>query len=153
MGIISVEGLKGLFNKEVSSEERQQAFRDILLLVLARGSRADLHTHEAEIKVAQDVFREYFAEEVSASELRVAASSELFETVSINKQVARESRKLESADRILIIHALRDVLHADGRVRDSEIDFFNSMAGAMQLKPSDIAGITAGQDAPQAQCS
>ncbi|GMG87704.1 TerB family tellurite resistance protein [Biformimicrobium ophioploci] len=143
MGIINVESFKALFNTEVTAEQKREAFRDILLLVLARGSRVDLHTHDAEIKVTQKVFLEYMDEEVTAGEIRVAASSELYEKSSINKHVARAAKKLDYSDRILVINALRDVLRADGHVRKSETDFFDEMATVMQLRPSDIAGIPA----------
>ncbi|MFV8782012.1 TerB family tellurite resistance protein [Microbulbifer sp. SA54] len=144
MAIVNMENIKALFNNEISAENKRQALKELLILVLARGSRADLHIHESEVATAQKVIKVYTGEDISAAELRVAASSEIFEKAPLNKHVSRVASSIDGADRIIIIHALKEVLKADGHVRQTEIDFFNTMAGALKLKPSEIAGISLG---------
>ena len=144
MGIIKMDNIKALLNNELSAEQKQKAFKELLVLVLARGTRADLYTHETEVSAAQRVIKDYIGEDVSAAELRIAASSEIFEMAPLNKHVSKVATSFEGADRIVIINALKDVLQADGHVRQPEIDFFDKMASALKLKPSEIAGIRIG---------
>ena len=144
MALIKMDNIKALMNKELSAEKKQKAFKELLVLVLARGTRADLHTHETEVSAAQKVIKNYIGEDISAAELRIAASSEIFETSPLNKHVSKLAPRFDGAERIVIINALKDVLQADGHVRQPEADFFDTMANALKLKPSEIAGITIG---------
>jgi uncharacterized tellurite resistance protein B-like protein len=46
--------------------------------------------------------------------------------------------------RVETIRALADVFRVDKSVSALEVDFFNSMADALQVTPADLAGLVAG---------
>ena len=130
-----------LFKTELSEEDRKATFSEMLTMVLAKATRADLVTDEAEIIVAQEVIKRYTGEEISRSELRVAANSKLFSEAPLRKYVARVSPLLPTDDKMNLLNALKDVLQADGHIRESELEFFDGIAKALNLNLHEIAGL------------
>ena len=53
------------------------------------------------------------------------------------------SRKLNAKDRKNTLEALLEVIHADERVSDYEVTFFNHVARALELTPAQIIGLSA----------
>ena len=52
---------------------------------------------------------------------------------------------LANQDRVNTVHALADVFRIDKAVSVLEIDFFNGVAGALQVTPAEVAGLVAGK--------
>ena len=72
----------------------------------------------------------------------MAASSELYETAPLERYLRKVGQRIGIRERDLIVRALIDVFQADRRISDFEIDFFNTVADALNLTPAEIAGLT-----------
>ncbi len=141
MSIRNLSHIKKLFNHVDKPEERAALYKEMLLMTLARATRADLVTDDAEVATVQKVMLDATGEEVSAQCVRITASSELYETAPIDKYLARVGQKIDASQRQSIVKALIAVFEADGQVTESEIDFFNMVVGALKLSPAEVAGL------------
>ena len=110
-------------------------------MVLARATDADAYTDPVEVEAVQRIVKDYLGEDISSAEVRIAASSDLFERAPLHKYLSRIGPQLKDSERISIVKAMVDVLHADGRIASSELDYFNMVADALRLSPAEIAGL------------
>ena len=129
--------------KEPSPDERQEIVNETLMLVLSRATESDTNIHPVEVDVVRQMVQERTGEEVSAADVRIAAHSRIYETDPLEEHVERVARQIDVKDRVMIAKALADVILADGRVSSREIRFFNTIAGAMELTPAEVAGLFA----------
>ncbi len=143
MSIRNLSHIKKLFEHADNPEEKQELYKEMLLMTLSRATRADLVTDDSEVSTVQKVVLEATGEEVSAQDVRVAASSELYETTPIDKYLSRVGQKIDMSQRQAIVKALIAVFEADGQVTESEIAFFNMVVGALKLSPAETVGLTA----------
>ena len=75
--------------------------------------------------------------------MRVAANSRLYEQAPFERYLHKCSRKLTAKDRKNTLEALLEIIHADDRVNDYEVTFFNHFAQAFELTPAQIIGLSA----------
>ncbi|GAA6138038.1 hypothetical protein NBRC116583_17850 [Arenicella sp. 4NH20-0111] len=141
MSIRNLSHIKKLFEYVENPEEKQELYKEMLLMTLSRATRADLVTDDSEVATVQQVVLEATGEEVSAQCVRIAASSELYETAPIDKYLARVSQKIDMSQRQSIVKSLISVFKADGRVTESEIEFFDMVVEALKLSPAEAAGL------------
>ncbi|MFK7733359.1 MAG: TerB family tellurite resistance protein [Pseudomonadales bacterium] len=141
MSIGSLAKIKQFFGTLEDSKEKEDLYKEMLVMTLARATRADLVTDDREVSKVQDILCATLGADVSAKDIRVAASSELYETAPIEKYLATVGPKIDADQRQAIIRALIDVFKADGRVSDSECDFFDMVASSLKLTPAELAGL------------
>ena len=139
--------LKFLRDGEPTVEEKQQLFKEAALMALARATSADTNIRDIELEAVQRVLKRVTGEEVSVVDIGVAAESELFERQPLEKYLSGVGRKLEAEDRMAIVHSLADVIRSDERVSHFETDYFDMVARALKVTPSEIIGLVAA--APQ----
>lgn len=143
MDILNFSRVMDVFRgSEQSEEERHELFRELVVMVLSRATRADLNVKTCEAEAVQRVLKERFGAEVSLADIQVAAHSEAYETQPLERYVAAASRNLPRAERIALLAALADVIGTDERLSEFEIEFFDDVAGAMKATPSEIAGLS-----------
>lgn len=145
MSLSSLSNLKKLFGSSPSDDESRALYKETLLMVLSRASRADMVTDDSEIEKVQQVMCEHLGEDVPAAEIRVAASSELFERSAIDRTVSKVSQQLDVSYRKSIASALTEVIRADGAVTASELEFFNKVVNSLALTPAQLMGLEADQ--------
>ena len=133
--------LKFIRGGDPTPEEKQQLFKEAALMALARATSADTNIQRVEVEAVQRILREITGEEVSVSDVRVAASSELFEKEPLEKYLSGVGRKLETKDRSIILHSLAEVIRSDERVSQFETDYFDLVANALKATPSEIIGL------------
>lgn len=141
MSIGSLSKIKKFFGALENAEEKEELYKEMLVMTLARATRADLLTDDREVDKVQEILCAALGADVSAKDIRVAASSELYESAPIEKYLANVGPKIDATQRRGITRALVDVFRADGKVSESEIEFFNMVAEALRLKPSELAGL------------
>lgn len=141
MSIRNLAHIKKFFGRAENPEEKRELYKEMLLMTLSRATRADLVTEDSEVATVQRILLDVIGEEVSSKDVRIAASSELFETASIDKYLARVGQQINTAQRQSIIKALIEVFGADGRVTSSEIKFFNMVVDALKLTPAQTVGL------------
>ncbi len=139
--------LKFIRGGEPNSEEKRQLFKEAALMALARATSADTNIHHLEVEAVQQILKQLTGEEVSVADIRVAAESELFERQPLEKYLSGVGRKLEGRDRMIIMQGLAEVIRSDERVSHFETDYFDMVAIALKVTPSEIIGLVA--EAPQ----
>jgi len=125
------------------AKHRQELFKEVMLMVLARVTRADSNVETVELEKVQEVLKEELGQDISVAEIRTASSSEVFETQSLESYLSSASRKLDARERMLILASLEKVIRSDEIIRGFELDFFDRVAFALRASPTEIAGLVA----------
>lgn len=133
--------LKIFGGAEPSEEEKQELFKEVTVMTLARATASDTNIKPVEIETVGLIIEKVIGEAVSEAEIRVQANSKLFESEPLEKYLAKAGRVLDVQDRITIAEALAEVIVSDGRVTSKETRFFNMVAEAFQLTPAELAGL------------
>ena len=141
MALIDFSTIKELISDGGSSESRETLFKETLLIVLARATRADANVESIEVMHVQKALKEVTGEEFTEADILTAASSEIFESQSLERTLANASRRLDDDDRVTILECLSSLIRADGHIRYPELEFFDHVATALRASPSEIAGL------------
>ena len=130
-----------LFDNDPTPEEQDDLKKEVMLLVLARATAADTNIKDVEIEKVREVLTAHLNTEFDASEVRVAANSELYERAPLKKILSTSAARMRDDDKVETIQALAEVISVDGRVSSLEIAFFNEVAIAMSVTPAEILGL------------
>ena len=145
MAIADLKSVLKIFGgSDVSEEEQDELFKEVLLMTLARAADADINIQTVEVDRIREILQEHTGREFSAGDVRVAARAELYAEASLRKYLASVRSKMANKDRVETVHALADVFRSDQSISVLEVDFFNGVAEALQVTPAEIAGLTAG---------
>jgi uncharacterized tellurite resistance protein B-like protein len=145
MAIADLKNVLKIFGgADLGKEQQNELFKEVLLMTLARAADADINIQASEIKRIQEILKEHTGEEFSPADIRVAARAELYAEATLHKYLASVRKKMRDSDRAETIQALADVFRSDSNIGVLEIDFFNGVAKALQVSPSQIAGLVAG---------
>lgn len=143
MGIADLGNVLKIFGgSEISAEEQQKLFEEVLLMVLARASSSDSSIQNIEVESIRAIVERETGHEITEQEVRRAARTELYETTPMHKYLAKVSRKLRDRDRARIVRLLAEVIKSDTEVSVLEVDFFNRVAEALDATPAEVAGLT-----------
>jgi uncharacterized tellurite resistance protein B-like protein len=142
MGIADLSNVLRIFGGgEPTAEEKKELFKEVLLMTLSRASSSDANIHPCEVTTVQAILQRVLGEEISTADIRVAAASELYETAPLEKYLAGVARKLDPQDRVTTAQALAEVIKVDAGITSREIKFFDMVAGALQVTPSELVGL------------
>lgn len=142
MGLVRFVSITRVFGGSVTSEaERQNLFKEALLLTLSRATSSDVNIQPVEVEAVREIMQAVAGEEVSAADVRVAAASELYERASLDDYLAAIGRKLGPKERSTMVQSLAKVIKSDRRVSPKEVDFFNWVVSALRATPAEIAGL------------
>ena len=145
MAIADLESVLKIFGgADVSEDERDELFKEVLLMTLARAADADINIQTVEVDRIREILKEHTGQDFNAADIRVAARKELYAEATLRKYLVTVQSKMTSRDRATTIHALADVFRSDQSVSVLEIDFFNGVAAALQATAAEIAGLVAG---------
>ena len=144
MSLVDFSKITKLIRDDKNSENhKQELFKEVMLMVLARVTRADSNVETVELEKVQEVLKEELGQDISVAEIRTASSSEVFETKSLESYLSTATRKLDGDERMLILASLEKVIRSDEIIRSFELDFFDRVASALRATPSEIAGLVA----------
>ena len=141
MALIDFSTIKDLITDLSAGKDEEVLFKEVILLVLARATRADSNVESIEVEHIQKALKELTGEEFSRGDILTASSSEIYETQSLERTLANAARKLGQEKRSVILSCLADLIRADSSVRDQELEFFDQVATALKATPSEIAGL------------
>lgn len=144
MGIADLGNVLKIFGgSDISAEEQQRLFEEVLLMVLARASSSDSSIQNIEVESIKAIVERETGHAITEQEVRRAARTELYETTPMRKYLAKVSRKLRDRDRVTVVRLLAEVIKSDTDVSVLEVDFFNRVAEALNATPAEVAGLTA----------
>lgn len=140
MALVEFSKIKQLFGESGQGSDAG-LFRELFVLVLSRATDADDYSHPAEVETVQGVIRDELGEELSAGEIRTAASSKIYESTPLHRCIAGAAPKLSHDQRGAIVRGLVRVMQADDRISSREAEFFNMVVEALDLTAADAAGL------------
>ena len=140
MALVDFSGIKELI-KVKSNKGRDELFKEVLLLILARVTRVDSNVESIEVEHVRSAIKELTGDDISKGDVLTASSSEIYETQTLERALGKASRKLDQEDTATILNCLSDLIRADGSVRYQELEFFDRVATALKASPSEIAGL------------
>ena len=141
MALIDFSTIKDLITDLGAGKDEEVLFKEVILLVLARATRADSNVESIEVEHIQKALKELTGEEFSRGDILTASSSEIYEAQSLERTLANAARKLGQEKRSVILSCLADLIRADSSIRDQELEFFDQVATALKATPSEIAGL------------
>jgi len=142
MGIAELKIVLKVFRGDkLSLEEASDLVKEVLLMTLARATRSDTHIAPIEVRAVQRFILHATGEDLSEADVRIAASAHLFESISLESALAKVSSSLTSENRVFIAQGLAEVIVSDLRISELELDFFDSVAKALSIRPSELAGL------------
>jgi uncharacterized tellurite resistance protein B-like protein len=145
MAIADLKNVLNIFGgADVSEDQESELFKEVLLMTLARAADADINIQTVEVDRIREILKQHTGEEFSSADVRVAARSELYAEATLRKYLGSVRKKMSDAHRAQTIQALADVFRSDSNVSVLEVDFFDRVATALQVTPSQIAGLVAG---------
>ena len=143
---MNIGKLANVFKLISGHELSPQAYNDLkkeaLMMTLSRATSQDSQIHPLEVATVRRKVQELTGEDVSDADVRVAAHSALYETTPFKTCLQRLGQKLKPEDRASILHSLAEVLKSDATVEAAEAAFFDEIAVALNVKPSQIAGLS-----------
>jgi uncharacterized tellurite resistance protein B-like protein len=144
VALSAFSNIKRLFGGSVASDsERNELFKEALLLVLARAADSDTSVRAVEVETVRKIVERETGDDVSDADVRVASASELYERAPLSSYLSQVSRSLLPLQRSSIVRCLNEVIQSDLKVTVHEIDFFNQVVSALQATPAEIAGLVA----------
>ncbi|MCZ6584714.1 MAG: TerB family tellurite resistance protein [Gammaproteobacteria bacterium] len=144
MSIANLSHVLKLFRgTDLTPEEENELFREVLLMTLARASSSDANIAPVEVETVQAIVEKSTGREISTADVRVAAASELYETAPLEKYLSSCGRKLDAGKRVATVQALAEVIKSDTKVTSREVDFFDMVAVALAVTPAELAGLIA----------
>ena len=133
--------LKIFGGSELTEEEHNALYQEVLLMVLARASSSDSNIQPVEIETIQEMVQRETGNEITSQDVRKAGRTELYETTPLDKYLNSSGKKLTAAERVRVIQLLAEVVKSDTEVSVLEIDFFNMVANSLHATPAEIIGL------------
>ena len=107
MGIADLGNVLKIFGgSDISAEEQQELFQEVLLMVLARASSSDASIQSIEVKSIINIVERETGNAITEQDVRKAARTELYESTPLDKYLASAGKKLTDRDRVAVIHLL-----------------------------------------------
>jgi uncharacterized tellurite resistance protein B-like protein len=145
MAIADLKNVLKIFSgSDVSADQESELFKEVLLMTLARAADADINIQTVEVDRIREILKTHTGEDFTTADIRVAARAELYAEATLVKYLGSVHKKLSDAHCAETIQALADVFRSDQSVSVLEVDFFDNVAGALRVKPSQVAGLIAG---------
>ncbi|MGI9238631.1 MAG: TerB family tellurite resistance protein [Woeseiaceae bacterium] len=145
MAIADLKNVLKIFGgSDVSADQENELYKEVLLMTLARAADADINIQTVEVDRIREILKEHTGDDFSSADIRVAARAELYAEATLVKYLSSVYKKMSDAHRAETIQALADVFRSDAMVSVLEVDFFDNVAEALRVKPSQIAGLVAG---------
>ena len=142
MAIAELSNVLNIFReKEMTSNAKEELYKEVMLMTLARASSSDANIDPVEVETVQAIMKRLTDEEVTSADIRLASRPALFEAAPFGKYLSSIRKRIDSSQRASVVSALAEVIKSDTRVSVLEVDFFNMVARELQATPAEIAGL------------
>jgi len=126
------------FGVSSASEESQDGlYKEVLLMTLARASKADANIHPAEIETILQIMQRETGQDFVEADIRKASRPDLYESANLRKYLRSVQGRLNHENKTTILRALVDVIKSDTEINVLEIDFFNRVVDALRITHAD----------------
>lgn len=115
-----------------------QVLQEATLIALSVMTQVDTNINPDEVVTVQRIMKEKLDVDVTTNEVYKAAKTEFIEDRSVDKYLKEVRDELSTEERLMLMNALKEIVAADGKAHDYEIDMFNKVAGVLELDPSEL---------------
>ncbi len=134
--------IKNLFAGGYQNEGDPEAYRELMVMILARATDADCYAHPAELEAVQRVIKHHLDEDITKEDITSGSRSDLYQAAPLETYSARLAPRLSLQQRKDIVTALMDVLRSDGQVAAAEAEYFNSVVHSLRMTYAEVAGLS-----------
>lgn len=143
MAIADLSNVLNIFRgTETSAEDRDELFKEVMLMTLARATSSDANIDPCEVTTVQKILKAHTGDTFTDADIRLASRPTLYEEAPFGKYLSSVRKRLDAAARVEVVRALAEVIKSDTQVRDLEIDFFNMVANELKATPAEIIGLS-----------
>jgi uncharacterized tellurite resistance protein B-like protein len=135
--------LRAFGGSSASEGSQDELYKEVLLMTLARASKADANIHPAEIETILQIMQRETGQDFSEADIRKASQPDLYESANLRKYLRSVQGRLNDENKVTILRALVDVIKSDTEINVLEIDFFNRVADALRITPADQPELSA----------
>jgi uncharacterized tellurite resistance protein B-like protein len=135
--------LRALGGSSASEGSQDELYKEVLLMTLARASKADANIHPAEIETILQTMQRETGQDFVEADIRKASQPDLYESANLRKYLRSVQGRLNDENKVTILRALVDVIKSDTEINVLEIDFFNRVVDALRVTPADQPELTA----------
>jgi len=144
MAFGNLSNVLSIFSRSSSSQKtEEEIYEEVLLTTLARASKADANIHPVEIETIKEIMQRETGQEITEADIRKASRSEVNESANLRKYLRGVQSRLNDESKTTILQALVDVIKSDTHVNVLEIDFFNRVADALRIAPTEQLEVSA----------
>ena len=133
--------LKNFGGSSASEEIQDELYTEVLLMTLARASKADANIHPVEIETIQQIMQRETGQDLTEVDIRKASRSDLYESANLRKYLRSVQGQLKVEDRIKIVQSLAHVIKSDTPISVLEINFFNRVVDALRITFPQLFGL------------
>jgi uncharacterized tellurite resistance protein B-like protein len=142
MAIAELSNVLNIFReREMTSNAKEELFKEVMLMTLARASSSDANIDPVEVTTVQEIMKRLTGENITDADIRLASRPALFEAAPFGKYLSTIRKRIDPAQRAMVVAALAEVIQSDTKVSVLEVDFFNMVARELQATPAEIAGL------------
>ncbi|MYD44028.1 MAG: hypothetical protein F4W90_09090 [Gammaproteobacteria bacterium] len=139
----SLKSILKIFDERPSSDkEVQDLFNETVLMTLSRATSVDSNIHPVEVGIARQIVEELTGQDVTDRDIRVASSSAIYEVGSLSRYLNAVSSSLSLDRKLELVNGLAKVINADERITEREVFFFNMVVSDLNLRASDLCGLS-----------
>lgn len=143
MAIADLSNVLNIFRgSEPTAEDKNELFKEVLLMTLARATSSDANIDPCEVSTVQKILQAHTGDEFTEADIRLASRPTLYEEAPFGKYLSSVRKRLDTAARVEVVQALAEVIKSDTEVRELEIDFFNMVANELKATPAEIIGLS-----------
>lgn len=144
MAFENLSNVLSIFSRSSSSQKtEEEIYREVLLKILAQASKADANIHPEEIETIKKIMQRETDQEITEADIRKASRSQVNESANLRKYLRSVQGRLNDESKTTILQALVDVIKSDTQVNVLEIDFFNRVADALRIAPTEQLEVSA----------
>jgi len=134
--------IKSLFAGGYQMDGDPEAYRELMVMILARATDADCYAHPAELEAVQRVIKHHLDEDITKEDITIVSRSDLYQAAPLEKYIARLAPRLSLQQRKDIVSALIEVLRSDGQVAAAEAEYFNAVVHSLRMTYAEVAGLS-----------
>ncbi|MCP5093692.1 MAG: hypothetical protein GY949_22550, partial [Gammaproteobacteria bacterium] len=114
MAIADLKNVLKIFGgSDVSADQENDLFKEVLLMTLARAADADINIQAVEVDRIREILKAHTGEDFSTADIRVAARTDLYAEATLVKYLSSVYKKMSDNHRAETVQALADVFRSD----------------------------------------
>ena len=144
MAIADLSNVLNIFRgTETSAEDKDELFKEVMLMTLARATSSDANIDPCEVTTVQKILKAHTGDDIHRCRHSAGLAPHALRRSPFRQIPEQRAQTTRSLPHVLrLCEALAEVIKSDTEVRDLEIDFFNMVANELKATPAEIIGLS-----------